>query len=424
MWKQLDIDQWSDRRRGSLGEARGPVEDIIARVRDGGDEALFDLTMRFDKVQLDHLRVGKEEVREAYSIVDDSLVEALSKAKGNIEAFHRMQRPADMWTSEVAPGLVLGVKTTPLDRIGIYVPGGRAAYPSTVLMCTVPAKVAGVPHTIMCTPPPVNPLTLIAADIAGVDAMYTIGGAQAVAAMALGTRSIDPVQKIVGPGNVYVTMAKMLLRDVVEIDSPAGPSELAVLADHTGDPEFIAADILAQAEHDPNAACVLVTTDEGLAHKVGREVERTAARSDRREIIEKALQNSGYILARDITSAVELVNFIAPEHLAIQLSDPLAALKTVRNAGSIFVGRFAAVALGDYASGTNHVLPTAGYARVHSGLDVAHFMKRSSVQIVEREGLESIGDTVETLAKAEGLHAHARSVRLRRDSGDQRRPGV
>jgi histidinol dehydrogenase len=311
---------------------------------------------------------------------------------------------------------VLGVKTTPLDRIGIYVPGGRASYPSTVLMCTVPARVAGVLNVIMCTPPPVNPLTLIAADIAGVDSIYLVGGAQAIAAMALGTKTIAPVQKIVGPGNVYVTAAKMMLRDLVEIDSPAGPSEIAILADHTADETFIAADVLAQAEHDPNAACVLVTTDEVLAGKVGREVLKMAAKAERKEIVDKALQNSGYVLARDLHSAIELINFIAPEHLSIQVSDPLTVLQGIRNAGSIFVGRYAAVALGDYASGTNHVLPTAGYAHVHSGLDVAHFMKRSSVQIVEREGLETIGSTVEALAKAEGLHAHARSVRLRRDS--------
>ncbi len=416
MWKQLDIEQWSVSRRGSLSEVRPPVEEIIAQVRERGDEALFQLTHKFDKVQLDHLRVSRLEIEEAYHKVDSSLVDALRRSKANIEAFHRMQRPADLWTREVAPGLVLGVKNTPLDRIGIYVPGGRASYPSTVLMCAIPAKVAGVVNVVMCTPPPVNPLTLIAADIAGVDAIYTVGGAQAVAAMAMGTKSISPVQKIVGPGNVYVTTAKMLLRDMVEIDSPAGPSEIAILADSSADETFIAADILAQAEHDPNAACVLVTTDEVLAGKVGREVEKMAARAERKEIVSKALLNSGYVLARDIHSAIELVNYIAPEHLSIQVSDPLAALQGIRNAGSIFVGKYAAVALGDYASGTNHVLPTAGYAHVHSGLDVAHFMKRSSVQIVEREGLESLSETVEALAKAEGLHAHARSVRLRRES--------
>ncbi|MDW5563732.1 MAG: histidinol dehydrogenase [Methanomassiliicoccus sp.] len=418
MLKQLDVGQWSDKRRGSIGEVRRPVEDIIAQVRERGDDALLDLTERFDKVRPDHIRVAREDIEEAYRQVDDKVVDALRRSKANVEAFHRLQRPADMWTREVAPGLVLGVKNTSLDRIGIYVPGGRASYPSTVIMCAVPAKVAGVPHIIMCTPPPVNPLTLVAADIAGVDAVYTVGGAQAIAAMAFGTRSIDPVQKIVGPGNVYVTMAKMLLRDRVEIDSPAGPSEIAVLADSSAEPEFIAADMLAQAEHDPNAACVLVTTDENLVSKVGREIERSVPRSERKEIIERSLQNCGYVLARDIASAVEIVNFIAPEHLSIQVSDPQAALKDIRNAGSIFVGRYAAVALGDYASGTNHVLPTAGYAHVHSGLDVMHFMKRSSVQIVDQEGLEVLGDTVETLSRAEGLHAHARSVAVRRKRQD------
>jgi histidinol dehydrogenase len=416
MWKKLDIENWSGSRRGSLSGARASVEDIISQVREKGDVALLELTQRFDKVQLERLKVTREEIEDAYHRVDPSLVEALRRAKANIENFHRMQRPADLWTREVAPGLVLGVKTTPLDRIGIYVPGGRAAYPSTVLMCAIPARVAGVMNVIMCTPPPVNPLTLVAADLAGVDAIYTVGGAQAVAAMALGTKTISPVQKIVGPGNVYVTDAKMALRDLVEIDSPAGPSEIAILADSSADAKFIAADVLAQAEHDPNAACVLVTTDEVLAGKVGREVEKMAARAERKEIVDKALQNCGYVLAMDIPSAVEIINFIAPEHLNIQVEDPLSALQGVRNAGSIFVGKYAAVALGDYASGTNHVLPTAGYARLHSGLDVAHFMKRTSVQVVEKEGLEGLAPTVEALAKAEGLDAHARSVRLRLES--------
>lgn len=414
MWKQLDVEQWTSRRRGTLSEVRRSVEDIIAKVSKEGDAALYELTQKFDKVQLDHLRVTREEIEDAYAKVDDSLIDALKKAKANIEAFHRMQRPADMWTREVAPGLTLGVKNTPLDRIGAYIPGGRAAYPSTVLMCAIPARVAGVVDVVMCTPPPINPLTLVAADLAGVDEVYQVGGAQAIAAMALGTRSIAPVQKIVGPGNVYVTEAKMLMRDHAEIDFPAGPSEIAILTDGSGEEEFIAADILAQAEHDPNAACVLVTTDQVLANKVGREVERMAAKAERKEIIDKALGNAGYVLARDMASAVELVNFIAPEHLSIQVKDPMAALQGIRNAGSIFVGKYAPVACGDYASGTNHVLPTAGYAKTYSTLDVGHFMKRSSVQIVERDGLEGIGDVVETLAKAEGLHAHANSVRVRR----------
>jgi histidinol dehydrogenase len=281
-------------------------------------------------------------------------------------------------------------------------------------MCTIPAKVAGVREICCCTPPPVNPITLVALDIAGVDEIYRVGGAQAIAAMAIGTDTIPRVEKIVGPGNVYVTAAKMLLRDEAEIDFPAGPSEIAILADSTANPVFIAADILAQAEHDPNAACVLVTTDAALADAVTEQVKRMAAGAARREIVETALDHSGYIVAGDLDEAVATVDGIAPEHLSLQVADPLGILNRIRNAGSIFVGPYAAVACGDYASGTNHVLPTAGYARFYSGLDVNHFCRRSTVQMITREGLEAIGDVVETIADAEGLHAHAESVRVRR----------
>jgi len=415
MWKQLAAEQWTARRRGSLAGVKASVQEIVEQVRSGGDAALLELTERFDKVRLDEVRVTPSEVQAAYNLVDPSLVEALRRSKANIEAFHAWQRPPELWLRELAPGLSVGVKTSPLERVGAYVPGGRAAYPSTVLMCAVPAKVAGVRQVVMCTPPPVNPLTLVAADIAGVDEIYQVGGAQAIAAMALGTRSIAPVQKIVGPGNVYVTAAKMLLRDEVEIDFPAGPSEIAILADDSAEPAFIAADILAQAEHDPNSACVLVTDDAVLANKVGRELEKQAARADRQEVLKRSLDNIGYVLVADLRAGAEMVNMIAPEHLSVQVRDPLTVLGAVRNAGSIFIGQYAAVACGDYASGTNHVLPTAGYARTHSGLDVMHFMKRSSVQVVERDGLEGIGDAVEALAKAEGLTAHARSVSIRRE---------
>ncbi|NLK24979.1 MAG: histidinol dehydrogenase [Euryarchaeota archaeon] len=415
MWKQLDAEQWAVRRRGTLSDVRASVQEIVERVRSDDDVALIELTERFDKVRLESLRVTSSEVQEAYNLVEGSLVKGLQKAAENIRAFHTMQRPTDVWLHEIQPGLSVGVKTTALERVGAYVPGGRAAYPSTVLMCTIPAKVAGVREVIMCTPPPINPLTLVAADIAGVDEIYKVGGAQAIAAMALGTRSIAPVQKIVGPGNVYVTSAKMLLRDEVEIDFPAGPSEVAILADETAEPAFIAADILAQAEHDPNAACILVTCDRVIANKVGREVEKQAARADRKEILERSLDNIGYVLVTDIVSGAEVINMIAPEHVSIQVRDPLAVLDNIRNAGSIFLGRYTAVACGDYASGTNHVLPTAGYANTYSGLDVMHFMKRSSVQMIKREGLEHIGDTVEALARAEGLTAHARSVSIRRE---------
>ena len=414
MWQALDIETWIAGRRSDLDRVKGPVSEIIGRVRAEGDAALLDLTKKFDKIDLEEIAVSDEEREAAYDQVDARLVESLVEAEARISRFHELQRGRDLWLQEMEPGVTLGVKTTPLSRIGAYVPGGRAAYPSTALMCTIPAVVAGVGEICCCTPPPINPITLVALDIAGVDEIYRVGGAQAIAAMAIGTDTIPRVEKIVGPGNVYVTAAKMLLRDEVEIDFPAGPSEIAVLADSTANPRFIAADILAQAEHDPSAACVLVTTDAALADAVGDEVKRMVAGADRREIIEKALDHSGYIVAGDLDEAVATVNGIAPEHLSVQVADPLGILTRFRSAGSIFVGPYAAVACGDYASGTNHVLPTAGYARLYSGLDVNHFCRRSTVQVITREGLEAIGDVVETIADAEGLHAHAESVRVRR----------
>ena len=306
------------------------------------------------------------------------------------------------------------MKTTPLDRIGAYVPGGRAAYPSTALMCTVPARVAGVRSICCCSPPPIHPLTLVALDIAGVGEIYRVGGAQAIAAMALGTESIAPVQKVVGPGNVYVTAAKRLLQDQVEIDFPAGPSEIAIVADATARPEFVAADVLAQAEHDPHAAALLVTTEPALARAVGRGTPGMVARTDRRTIVEQALGNCGYVIVNSLEEAALAVDRIAPEHLSVQVADPLSVLTAVRNAGSIFLGPYSPAACGDYATGTNHVLPTAGHAATRSGLDVRHFCKTSTVQLLSREGLEAIGDVVETIASAEGLAAHAASVRIRR----------
>ncbi|MGB4195835.1 MAG: histidinol dehydrogenase [Methanoculleus sp.] len=414
MWQALDIEAWIAGRRSDLDRVKEPVSQIIARVRAEGDAALLDLTKKFDGIDLEEIAVPKEELGAAYDRVDARLVESLVEAEARISAFHELQRGRDLWLQEMEPGITLGVRTTPLSRVGAYVPGGRAAYPSTALMCTVPAKAAGVSEICCCTPPPVSPITLVALDIAGVDEVYRIGGAQAIAAMAIGTETVPRVEKIVGPGNVYVTAAKMLLRDEVEIDFPAGPSEIAVLADETANPTFIAADILAQAEHDPNAACVLVTTRPAIADAVGAEVERMVAGSERREIIMKALENSGYVLVSDLDEGVATIDAIAPEHLSIQVSDPLAVLNRVRNAGSIFVGPYAAVACGDYASGTNHVLPTAGYAAIYSGLDLNHFCRRSTVQVISREGLLAIADVVETIADAEGLHAHAESVRVRR----------
>ncbi len=282
-------------------------------------------------------------------------------------------------------------------------PAGVRAYPSSALMCAVPAKVAGVREICACSPPPISPMTLVALDIAGVSEIYRSGGAQAIAAMALGTETIRPVQKIVGPGNVYVTLAKMMLRENVEIDFPAGPSEIGIIADHTADPRIVASDVLAQAEHDPNAACILITTDKNLPGKVGHEIARLLAQAPRKEIIEKALNNSGYVDRREIwTKRLLHRTCVAPEHLSIQVADPLSVVTRVKNAGAIFVGKYSAVACGDYAVGTNHVLPTAGYAKMYSGLDVAHFCKTASVEMIDKNGLEAIGDIVETIAEAEG----------------------
>jgi histidinol dehydrogenase len=411
MWKAVEVDAWIAGRKSSLEEARATVTGIIERVRNDGDTALRQLSRH---VELKEIAVSDREREAAYDAVDKKIVKTLADAKTRIERFHELQRPRDLWLEEVGPGMVLGIKTTPLQRVGLYIPGGRAAYPSSALMCAIPAKVAGVPEICACSPPPISPMTLVALDLAGVTEIYRSGGAQAIAAMAIGTETIHPVQKIVGPGNIYVTLAKMMLREQVEIDFPAGPSEIGIIADHTADPLIVAADVLAQAEHDPNAACILITTDTNLPAKVGTEIAAMTAKAPRKVIIEQALKNSGYVVVRDLENAIAVSDTIAPEHLSIQVEDPLPVVVRVRNAGAIFVGRYSAVACGDYAVGTNHVLPTAGYAKTYSGLDVGHFCKTASVEMISREGLEVIGDTVETLADAEGLHAHAESVRVRR----------
>jgi histidinol dehydrogenase len=411
MWKAVGIDAWLAGRKSSLEDARVTVTEIIERVRKNGDTALRELSRHYD---LKEIAVSDEERESAYDDVETKLVESLIEAHARIERFHELQKPKDLWLQEMEPGIVLGVKTTALDRVGIYVPGGRAPYPSSALMCTVPAKVAGVRQICACSPPPIHPMTLVALDIAGVTEIYRSGGAQAIAAMALGTETVRPVQKIVGPGNVYVTLAKMMLRENVEIDFPAGPSEIGIIADHTADPRIVASDVLAQAEHDPNAACILITTDRNLPGKVGHEIAGLLASAPRKEIIEKSLKNSGYTIVADMDEAIAASDVVAPEHLSIQVEDPLSVVTRVKNAGAIFVGKYSAVACGDYAVGTNHVLPTAGYAKMYSGLDVAHFCKTASVEIIDKNGLEAIGDIVETIAEAEGLHAHAQSVKLRR----------
>ncbi|MBP2134551.1 histidinol dehydrogenase [Methanomicrobium sp. W14] len=414
MLKELDVKDWVFCRRKSLFGVYDSVSSIVENVRKNGDAALYEYAKKFDHVELENLMVTEDEIEASYDSVDPKLVECLREAESRIFRFHELQKKEDLWLREVWPGITLGVKTTPLERVGCYIPGGRASYPSTALMTAVPAKVAGVPEICACTPPPVNPLTIVAFDIAGVSEIYRVGGAQAVAAMALGTESVKKVDKIVGPGNVFVTAAKMMLRENAEIDFPAGPSEIGIIADSSASPEYVAADILAQAEHDPNAACVLVTTQRRVAEKVCAEIEKQFKSAERKEIIEKALSNSGFVIVDSIDDAVSVINDIAPEHLSVQVSDSLYVLNHIKNAGSIFVGPYTPVACGDYASGTNHVLPTAGYSKIYSGLNVSHFCKTSTVQIIEKDGLEGIGDIVETLAGAEGLYAHANSVKIRR----------
>jgi len=413
MWKQLDEGFWEKNRNSKTDSVTEDVLRIIDMVKNDGDKALIELAKKFDKADIDSVTVPRDEIDDAYDEVDEKLIEALESAAANIQRFHEMQLDSDLKIFEASPGVFLGVKSTPLERIGAYIPGGRASYPSTALMSIIPARVAGVDEIICCTPPFADPVTLVAMDIAGADEIYTAGGAQAIAAMAIGTESIEPVQKIVGPGNLYVTVAKMLLRSNVEIDFPAGPSEIGIVADNTANASFIAADILAQAEHDPSSACVLATDDASLPKKVWSQMEKMMSSSPRLNIIKEALNNSGYIVKRSVEECIEAMNEMAPEHLSLQVADSMAALNTVRNAGSIFIGPYSPVAAGDYASGTNHILPTAGNAAVSSGLNVAHFRKTSTIQMISKEGLEEMASVIETIAEAEGLIAHRDSVRIR-----------
>ena len=412
-WKEIDEEYWIQNRMSKTDEVKETVEGIIEQVRKDGDKALRELTKKFDKVDVERFAVSREEIEAAYEEVDQEVVDELENAAFNIQRFHRMQLPPDMWTTEVEPGITLGVKSTPLNRVGCYIPGGLASYSSTALMTVVAAKTAGVDEVICCTPGQINPAVLVALDIAGCDEIYRVGGAQDIAAMALGTESIEKVQKIVGPGNRFVTEAKILLQDIVGIDFPAGPSEAAVLADSSAVPEFVAADLVAQGEHGPSSAFVLVTDDPSLPDKVWEQMMIQLKDEPRRDIIAQSMKNSGYIVAKDMELAIEIMNGVAPEHLCIEVKDPMDVLSKIRNAGSIFVGPYTPIAAGDYASGTNHVLPTSGYATMCSGLTVSMFRKTSTVQMLTKEGLAALAPTINTLAGVEGLHAHANSVKIR-----------
>ena len=414
------------RSPNNYGKFEAAVADILANVKEKGDEALFSYTKEFDKVEItaENIRVTEEEIKEAYEAVDASLLEVIKKALVNIRSYHEKQRQ-NSWFTSTENGTMLGQKVTPLNRVGVYVPGGKAVYPSSVLMNIVPAKVAGVPHIVMTTPPgkdgKVNPSTLVAAKEAGADEIYKVGGAQAIGALAYGTASIPKVDKIVGPGNIFVALAKKAVYGHVNIDSIAGPSEILVLADETANPHYVAADLLSQAEHDEMASAILITTSADLAQNVEKEIEGYLKVLSRKEIIEKSLENFGYILiAEDMDEAIEAANEIASEHIEIVTKNAFEVMMKVRNAGAIFIGEYSSEPLGDYFAGPNHVLPTNGTAKFFSALSVDDFIKKSSIVYYSRSALKEIHKDIIQFATSEQLTAHANSIAVRFEEEDKK----
>lgn len=414
------------RSPNNYGKFEAAVADILANVKEKGDEALFSYTKEFDKVEVtpETIRVTEEEIEEAYKAVDASLLEVIRKALVNIRSYHEKQRQ-NSWFTSTENGTMLGQKVTPLNRVGVYVPGGKAVYPSSVLMNIVPAKVAGVPHIVMTTPPgkdgKVNPSTLVAAKEAGADEIYKVGGAQAIGALAYGTASIPKVDKIVGPGNIFVALAKKAVYGHVSIDSIAGPSEILVLADETANAHYVAADLLSQAEHDEMASAILITTSTELAQNVEKEIEGYLKVLSRKEIIEKSLENFGYILiAEDMDEAIEAANEIASEHMEIVTKNSFEVMMKVRNAGAIFIGEYSSEPLGDYFAGPNHVLPTNGTAKFFSALSVDDFIKKSSIVYYSRSALQEIHKDIIQFASSEQLTAHANSIAVRFEEEDKK----
>lgn len=407
------------RSPNQYGSYEAAVREILAKIQEEGDEALFAYTKKFDRAEIteQNVRVTEEEIREAYETVDPALVDVIRKSLVNIRSYHEKQKQ-NSWFTSSEDGTMLGQKVTPLEKVGVYVPGGKAVYPSSVLMNIVPAKVAGVDRIIMTTPPgpdgKVNPSTLVAANEAGADEIYKAGGAQAVAALAYGTESIPKVDKIVGPGNIFVALAKKAVYGHVSIDSIAGPSEILVLADDSANPRFVAADLLSQAEHDELASAILITTSRELAEKVSSEVDEFVKKLSRKDIIQKSLDQFGYILlAETMDQAVEAANAIASEHMEIVTRNPFEVMMKVRNAGAIFIGEYSSEPLGDYFAGPNHVLPTNGTAKFFSPLSVDDFIKKSSIVYYSRKALKKIHKDVEQFAASEQLTAHANSIAVR-----------
>ena len=414
------------RSPNNYGKFEAAVADILANVKEKGDEALFSYTKEFDKVEVtpETIRVTEAEIEEAYKAVDASLLEVIRKALVNIRSYHEKQRQ-NSWFTSTENGTMLGQKVTPLNRVGVYVPGGKAVYPSSVLMNIVPAKVAGVPHIVMTTPPgkdgKVNPSTLVAAKEAGADEIYKVGGAQAIGALAYGTASIPKVDKIVGPGNIFVALAKKAVYGHVSIDSIAGPSEILVLAAETANAHYVAADLLSQAEHDEMASAILITTSTELAQNVEKEIEGYLKVLSRKEIIEKSLENFGYILiAEDMDEAIEAANEIASEHMEIVTKNAFEVMMKVRNAGAIFIGEYSSEPLGDYFAGPNHVLPTNGTAKFFSALSVDDFIKKSSIVYYSRSALQEIHKDIIQFASSEQLTAHANSIAVRFEEEDKK----
>ena len=413
------------RSPNNYGKFESAVDEILKNVKEKGDEALFAYTKEFDKTEVtkETIRVTEEEIKEAYEAVDPALIEVIRKALVNIRSYHEKQRQNSWFTTE-AKGTMLGQKVTPLERVGVYVPGGKAVYPSSVLMNIVPAKVAGVDQIVMTTPPgkdgKVNPSTLVAAKEAGADEIYKVGGAQAIGALAYGTESIPKVDKIVGPGNIFVALAKKAVYGYVSIDSIAGPSEILVLADETANPRYVAADLLSQAEHDELASAILITTSREFAAKVSEEVDGFVKILSRKEIIQKSLDNFGYILiAENMDEAIKAANAIASEHMEIVTANPFEVMMKVRNAGAIFIGENSSEPLGDYFAGPNHVLPTNGTAKFFSALSVDDFVKKSSIVYYSREALREIHKDIEQFATSEQLTAHANSIAVRFEDEEQ-----
>ena len=412
------------RSPNQYGSYETAVREILAKIQEEGDGALFAYTKKFDRAEIteQNVRVTDEEIREAYETVDPALVDVIRKSLVNIRNYHEKQKQ-NSWFTSSEDGTMLGQKVTPLEKVGVYVPGGKAVYPSSVLMNIVPAKVAGVDRIIMTTPPgpdgKVNPSTLVAANEAGADEIYKAGGAQAIGALAYGTQSIPKVDKIVGPGNIFVALAKKAVYGHVSIDSIAGPSEILVLADDSANPRFVAADLLSQAEHDELASAILITTSRELAEKVSCEVDEFVKRLSRKEIIQKSLDQFGYILlAETMDQAVEAANAIASEHMEIVTRNPFEVMMKVRNAGAIFIGEYSSEPLGDYFAGPNHVLPTNGTAKFFSPLSVDDFIKKSSIVYYSREALKKIHKDVEQFAASEQLTAHANSIAVRFEGED------